>query len=521
MKRISLLGLVLTMALAVFSSGVNAAQLTAQHMGSANYQETKGTIYSWCGFPAPCATPAQAIILLEKQGPAEVVLGDTFSYQIQVSNRSAQDIVDVTLEDVLPDGFRVQSIDPMPQSRDGDGRLYWDLGGIPAKSAKRIVITGRAEQVGCLVSDSMARVCYEMPLPIAVRVVQCDIELQKTLPEVADLCDIIPMCLTVTNTGSAPATNVRITDNLPDGLVTADGKQDFMIDIGTLPVGAQKSFTVNLRATAKGEFANTATATADRNCTSSDSASIRIVAPELELSAAAPADGYICTTIPYQITVTNKGDSPAQDVTLVDAIAGPFEVTGISDHGKMAKGGRAAWSLGTLQPGESRTVSLTGSSNVECNVVSQISVTARCAAPKSVTHRLALVGVAGVLTSVQDSVDPVIIGGTVTYTVTATNTGSRADTNLRYTITLDEGMEYVSGAGVTGISQSGPRTLVFAPLPVLNQGATAAWQVTVRAASEGDKRFTADLVTDQLGSPVSKAESTNFYQPNMQVVVAK
>lgn len=520
MKRALGIGLAVILALGILVTHASAAQLTAQYMGSASYQEEKGNIYAWSGFPAPCAVPTAAQVLIEKYGPAEVVIGDSFSYQIQVSNRTAQDMIMVTLEDVLPQGFAVENIEPRPTGDMGDGKLQWNLGTIAAKSAKRIVVTGRAEQVGCLLSTTMARVCFDLTLPIAVRVVECDIELQKTLPAVADLCDDIPMTLTVTNTGSAAAANVRIDDYLPDGLVTKDGKREFGILVGTLPVGAQKTFNITLNATAKGRFTNTATATADRNCTDSASADICIVAPELELAAAAPGDGYINTAIPYQVVVTNKGDSPARDVMLVDTIAGSFDVAEVSGSGKAARG-RVAWNLGTLEPGESRTLNLIGSSQTETVVVSQFTATARCANPKTVTHRLNLVGVAGVLTSVQDSVDPVIVGGTVVYTVTATNTGSRPDTNLRYAIALDDGMEYVSGNGVTAITQSGPRTLTFAPVPVLNQGQTATWQVTIRATNPGDKRFVANLVTDQLTSPVSKAESTNFYQPNMQVVVAE
>lgn len=519
MKRLLGLALALTFALSLFASAASAGQTTATVMGRANYQEVQGSLYSWAGFPGPCLDPNAAIVLLEKTGPAEVVIGDSFSYQIQVSNRSANDVIGVTIEDVLPQGFRAESIEPRP-SADAGGKLQWNLGTLAAKTAKRIVITGRAEQTGCIVTSSTAQVCFGMALPLAIRVVKCDISLKKTLPPVADLCDDIPMCLTVANTGSAVATNVRIIDDLPDGLQTADGKSQFAINVGNLAVGEQKTFNVNLRATRKGQFTNTARAVADRNCGSEDSASIRIVAPELELSARAPANGYICTTIPYEITVTNKGDSPAQEVMLVDSISGPFVVGGISDNGKVAQG-RAVWNLGTLQPGESRAVGLQGSSDVESRIVSQFTVTARCAQPKSVTHNLDLVGVAGVLTSLQDSVDPVIIGGTTTYTITATNTGSRDDTNLRYTIRLDEGMEYVGGNGVTAITQTSNRTLAFGALPVLAKGATAAWQVTVRAVTPGDKRLTAELVTNQLTSPVSKSESTNFYQPDFTVVVAE
>lgn len=518
MKRV--LGWGLALALASTAVFAVRAEDFAAALAGANYKEDKGVIYSWAGFPGPTKTPTAALVLLEKKGPAEIIIGDSFSYQIQISNRTAADIVAVNLQDALPDGFAIESIDPKPDSQSGVN-VTWNLGTIPAKTAKCITITGRAIQLGCLVSRATAKVCFELTLPLVTRVLQCNIALTKTLPEVADICDPIVLCLTVQNIGSYPATDVCITDELPEGLVTKDGRSKIVIDAGTIPVGGYKTFNVELKATATGEFTNTAAATAARNCYTQSSASIKIVAPELELVASGPADGYICTRIPYQITVTNNGDSPARDVILTDSITGAFKVEEVSDNGRIGRGNRVAWNLGTINPGESRTVCLFGSSTVEGSVRSDIQVSGRCLDPKAVSHCLNLIGVPGVLTSLKDNCDPVIIGGAVTYTITASNTGSKESRNLVYTIKLDDGMEYIGGQGVTAVNVVDAKTLRFDPLPVLAKGATAAWQVTVKATGVGDKRFTAELKTDELDSVVAKSESTNFYQPTLAIIYAQ
>lgn len=507
------LAIILTATLAV-------SQDTARYMGTANYQEVKGNLYSWAGFPAPCKVPTSAIILLEKQGPAQVLLGETFTYNIQISNRSSEDMIAVNLEDVLPEGFELINIEPAP-SKTAEGKLQWNIGTIPAQSAKRIAVTGKAKKLGCMVSNSRARICYEIPLPLAVQVVQCNVDVRTTLPETVDLCDEIPLCVTAFNVGTAPATNTCVTVRLPEGLLTQDGQRSFQIPVGTMPTGAAKTFSVKLRAERKGDFKVSTIIKADRDCQGEAISATKVVGAELELYAAAPGDGYICTDIPYQISVTNKGDSPAKDVCLVDSVNGTFKITNISDNGAFRKGGRVAWNLGTINPGETKSVTLNGNSATEGQIVSTFSVTAACTPGKTATHTLDLVGVSGVLTSVKDSCDPVQINGVVTYTVTATNTGSRSDTDLRYTVKLDEGMEFVKGTGVTSVTQTSADTLTFAPLPALRSGETATWQISVRAKTPGDKRFTAALVTAQLQTPVSKSESTTFYKPNMKVVVAK
>lgn len=520
MKRVLVLLFAMVLAIGGTMGRAEAGGTLEAQMGSANYREVSGDMYSWAGFPGPCNVPTQALILLEKQGPLEVILGDTFTYFIQISNRSEMDMISVTLDDVLPEGVTVMNIEPQPTSKDEKGRLRWNIGSVPAKTAKRITVTARADRIGCLATNSLARICYEIPLPLAVRVVKCNVDIKQELPEVADLCDPITMKLTAQNVGSGPAHNVVINDQLPDGLLTADGKSSIQIPVGTMAPYTQQAFTVQLKATKRGTFSNTARITGDRDCEGTDTKQIRIIAPDLSLAAAAPAEGYICTNVPYQIKVSNKGDSPAKDVILVHALGGEFIVTDISDNGKFGAG-RVVWNLGVINPGQSRTVAIAGAAKVEGAVVSNMSVTARCAEPKKVSHELNLVGVAGVLTAVSDNCDPVQLGSVVTYTVTASNTGSRNDYDVQYAIDLDEGMEFVSGAGITAVTQTSPRTVTFAPLKVLAKGQTAEWKVNVRAVGAGDKRFTTRLVTRSIVAPVMKSESTNFYQPKMRMVEAK
>ncbi len=520
MKRVLGLGAALALMLGVFASPVWAAQTIQQVMGTANYQEVKGNVYSWAGFPAPCNIPTSALILLEKQGPADVLVGDVFTYFIQVSNRSEQDMISVTLDDVLPEGFTVQKIEPEPTRTGDKGKLQWDLGAIPAKTAKRITITGRADKVGYLASSSLARICYELPLPLAVRVLQCNVDVQQRLPAIADLCDPIELVLTAFNLGSAPATNVVITDQLPEGLTTEDGQSLIKIPVGVIPVGEQRSFRTVLKASRTGDFDNLAVIAGDRNCTGSSTASIRVVSADLRLTAGAPADGYICTPIPYSIQVTNKGNGPARDVIVAHGLGGDFKVTNVSEGGKVG-GGRVVWNLGDMMPGETRLVGLEGASKVEGQVFSDFSVSGRCLKTKRAKHVIDLKGVAGVLTSVQDNCDPVRVGGEVTYTITATNTGSRNDHDVQYAVVLDEGMEFVGGTGATEVSKPAGGSVAFAPLPVLAAGQTAAWQVTVRITTPGDKRLTTTLTTRQVTNPVVKSESTTVYQPNMKMVIAK
>src|SRR5262245_65338345 len=52
----------------------------------------------------------------------------------------------------------------------------------------------------------------------------------KTAPREVMLCDVIPVTITVTNNGTDEARGIRVTDALPSGLTTSDGKTTYETD---------------------------------------------------------------------------------------------------------------------------------------------------------------------------------------------------------------------------------------------------------------------------------------------------
>ena len=348
------------------------------------------------------------------------------------------------------------------------------------------------------------------------RVIYCNVDVTACLPPVVEVCDTIPLEVVVNNTGTGVATGVTARVDLPDGLVTADGRKEIAWNVGSIPIGQAKRYTFNLKAQRTGPFAVTALAFGDRNCTAAAEASTVVKAANLNLFISGASKSYIGTKMSYELTVMNVGDFDARDVCLVTTFAGPVQPLGTS-MGRLAKDGKGTFKLGTIPVGESRTVKIDANSTSAGNVLLRGTVGAYCAEEKCAEHMMEVFGVPGVLTYLSDDVDPVALNGTSTYTITATNQGTKPSTNLVFTCRLDEGMEFVSGSGATAVTASGD-TVTFAPLPSLGVRKSATWKVTVRAKTEGDKRFTAELKTDELERPVSKSESTTFFSPKVSTV---
>lgn len=505
-------GLFKCAALVAVSAALLAA--TAAAGENENIKIRDGKMYSWKGFPGPCPAPSQSLILLEKEIPLEVVRGDTYTYEIQVTNRSAYTMKQIVVTDTLPDNFKLESSDPAGTVT--GKTIQWVFKDFAPKESRLITLKGQATAVGTLVHAGDAEVTFVLPCSVQTVAVEPKLAITKSLPAEVNIWESIPCRIVVTNPGSFAATNVVITDTLPANLVTADGKNAFEMKVGTLRPGESKEFAGNLKALESGTYVNKALAAADRGLTAEASATVVVHKAVLKITKAGPKDTYIGYPIPYDITVTNTGDAPAIDTVIEDTpVPQSLQFLSASDEGKVSRRDSVVWQLGTLAPKESKTVHMQMQSDMICVAENTAVATAKHVEPVSASVKTNVLGIAGVLLECRDVMDPVPVGAATTYIIEVTNQGSKTGTNIRLTATLEDGQEFVSANGDTEVKADG-KTLNFAALAELPAGARATWKVTVKAVKPGDIRFKVDMMSDQLkGRPATKIEATNQYAPEM------
>lgn len=156
-------------------------------------------------------------------------------------------------------------------------------------------------------------------------------------------------------------------------------------------------------------------------------------------AAANPATGPVGGTVTYTVRVTNNGPSSATAVMLAMEPGQSVNITGYSSsHGTCDSVSRSC-ALGTLANGDTATVTITGTATALGVSTSTFSVTQK-EVDSSVADSGASVDVsvaeADLAVTVSDTPDPVLLGGTVTYTVTATNLGPSAASGVTATGTL-------------------------------------------------------------------------------------
>lgn len=457
----------------------------------------------------PTGSEATSALKVEKSIPCEIVSGQCVDYWIKVTNLTAMTLDNVQVTDTISSNFNVKSTDPAGTAN--AGVMVWNLGSIPAKTTKTIKING------CATGDSgninaCGAVTYSSSVCAEARIVKPALKLTKSEPAEALLCDAIPVKLVVTNSGTGPASNVKIKDMLPEGM-TADGKSGAIeFDAGTLAPGASREFNYTAKAAKTGSFTNKATAMADGGLSADASAATTVRQPVLAITEDCP--GTVVATsgrsITYTYNVTNTGDAPAANTMVETSVPTGTSFASATDGGA-AQGSAVVWNLGTLAPKASKKVSMTVTPTALGTVTNSATARAVCAAPVSANCKTEVRGVPGVLLEVVDDPDPIVVGQTSTYTIRVTNQGQIDITNIKVKLECEDTASIVSNSGATA-GTTADRTVTFAPVARLGSKQVATWTVVLKAGKADDHRLKVEMTCDQIKSPVNETESTTFFE---------
>jgi uncharacterized repeat protein (TIGR01451 family) len=129
--------------------------------------------------------------------------------------------------------------------------------------------------------------------------------------------------LIVRNTGIADALNVRVDDELSDGLqfissqpeMTVTGGQHLSFIILTLPAGSDRVITIKVKPTKTGPFDHAATVRFETGCKSRTI----VLEPKLKVDIIAnPTVGKVLKgqQVEFKVSVQNTGDGPARNVSI-------------------------------------------------------------------------------------------------------------------------------------------------------------------------------------------------------------
>ncbi|MGB1142085.1 MAG: SdrD B-like domain-containing protein, partial [Halioglobus sp.] len=323
----------------------------------------------------------------------------------------------------------------------------------------------------------------------------------------------ITYTIVVSNNGPNDDPSVSLTDTFPASLTatytsvaaggatgnTAAGAGD-LAETLSMPAGSSVTYTVGatIASDATGTLSNTATVTssvadtttANNSATDSDT----VLAPEADISIT-KTDGVSSATpggsITYTIVVSNAGPSADPSVSLSDSFPASLTPNYTSVSAGGASGNTAAGSgdlAETLSMPVGSSVTYTVTAAIDPAATGTLSNTATATASVTDTvpgnnsatdNDTVLMAQADLSITMADSIDPVIAGENLTYTITVTNAGPSTATNVQVSDTLPAGVTLVSTSG----ANEDPTAIPTATLGSIAPSGSATYTVTVATDS--------------------------------------
>jgi uncharacterized repeat protein (TIGR01451 family)/fimbrial isopeptide formation D2 family protein len=310
-------------------------------------------------------------------------VGTTVEFTVLVTNGGPGTATGVTISDALPDGLEFDHASATQGNYD-DSNGTWTVGSIAATTGSA-TLTVWAKVESPSPSTNTASVLHvDEPQSdttndhdsVTVTPPQADLEISKTVNEPRpSVTDDDFFTITVTNHGPDTATNVAVTDPLPDGLVyastgssatqgTFDGAAGTWT-VGTLASGASATLTLHVTVTVDSQdYTNTATVTADQydpnpnNNKDSASLSTRVVDIAVVKVADNPTPN-VGTQVTFTVTVSNGGPDGATQLVIRDVL--PTKLSFVSALPSVGSYDSTTgdWTIGDLADGASVILAIT------------------------------------------------------------------------------------------------------------------------------------------------------------------
>jgi uncharacterized repeat protein (TIGR01451 family) len=453
---------------------------------------------------------ATAAVSVESVGPTTVKAGQPFTFEIVVRNPGAAPAQFVRVQDLMPDNLRYQGSEPSGQML--DGQLLWDLGTLEAKAERRIKVSVQPIGDGEITTTATATCSARTSLRTTVS--QPKLSITKKGPQTAQIGEIVPFELVVSNQGTGSAEKVMLRDKMPAGLQheaqRASG-ETIEADLGTLAPGETRTINMKAKATQEGRFVNEASVSAPGVAEVTARAEVVVVGATISLTKTGPRESNPNQELDFSLVVTNTGKGNATGLRLTDTLPEGLEFVSATDGGSFdAKTRLVHWSLDTLAASQSRSVNVRVKAIKAGDWINQALARTEHGQEARAELPVHVEGVPALLLEVVDLDDPVEVGAETTYEIHVVNQGTAPCTNVSVVCDPPDGLLVMGADAVVTHKMVGKR-VVFEPLPKLAAKADVRYTVKVKAAKAGDWRFRVWLSSDHMPRAIYEDESTQVY----------
>jgi len=258
-----------------------------------------------------------------------------------------------------------------------------------------------------------------------------------------------------------------------------------------------------------GRLCNKAIATAAGNFREEMESCVTVGEAKLGMTMTGPKKRYVNMPATYEVAVLNPGTVPLQNLVVDNPLPSGMTFVSASENGQFT-GKQVRWNIGALAPGANQKLEIVLQSQNTGRICNQATASADRGLSKQAEFCTEFAGMPALSLVVEDSEDPVEIGGTTAYLITVRNQGSSPVTSVRIQATAPAQEQVADATGPAKHRIDGQK-VIYDPV-TLRAGETARYRVDVKAMRAGDVRFKVQLTADQLiGGPVEQQESTTIY----------
>jgi uncharacterized repeat protein (TIGR01451 family) len=445
--------------------------------------------------------------------------GQNVTYTLTVSNAGPATATNVQVTDVLPAGLTFVSASNSGIFNATTRQVVWNLPSVGVNGTATVTVTARVNTQTPQTNTAQIT-ASDQPDPdstpgnnnpdeddqasVTIPTLVADLSLAKTVSDSSPTVgENITYTLTVRNAGPSNATNVQITDRLPAGLTFVSASnggifnpttREIIWNLPAVAVNGSTNLTITATVNTTAALTNSAQITAsdqfdpdstpgNNNPNEDDQASVSIGNETVDLSIlktvnnASPAVG---DTIIYTMVVRNLGPGNATNVQISDELPNTLTFVSASSGGTFNATNRLiTWSFPAIPANGTVSVTVTATVNTNTPVTNTariIGLDQTDSNPNNNQSSQTIPAEEADL-SVRKTVDSPNAepGDQITYTVTVSNAGPDAATNVELTDRLPAGLTFNSATPSQGTYNNTNGVWTVGTLP---NGASATLRIT-------------------------------------------
>lgn len=537
-------------------NGTVAANYSGSLVNTANV--TSPVVPDPDGATATVTSPVdrKPVLVLEKDGPANVIAGDVITYKVTIKNTSSSDAIGTAIKDIIP--AQIGNIS-WTLSKTGTATFTGNATNsgsninfnatIPAGASNTVVINVSGivlpSATGSFSNTATATPTESVPLVNSNTVVttissKSGLVMLKNAPATAQAGGPIVYTLKITNNGLSDAMNASITDVVPAEIKTVSwsatvqgaasingstsGSGNTISLNGNVPAGAGNAILVTINGTVDASFNGTSSNTAKASPSepgvvpSSATATTQVSrTPVIAITKSGPATATAGQQISYTIEVTNTSLADARALVITDGI--PAQLSNLSWSASTqgtasiigtGNGTTNAISItGNLPAGSGNKIVITVTGTINAAFAGNLANTATATPAEPGTPAVSATATTQVsrtpaLSILKSGPASITSGQQITYTVTVTNTGTSDAIGLSIADVVPASIKVVSWTSTldgtasiaAGAIGSGNNVAITGDIP-----AGAANKITLTIRGTVDPAFNGSIVNTATATP--------------------